>query len=96
MTSKFSIKESTQKIANGMKDTKYQTQDRNNRPIFISQEEIESQRRTHSDALVNFAVDNIPINPDTQHIFNDYVEGRILTTKEVKELLHAYYSDQQD
>lgn len=95
MTSKFGIKESTQKIVDDMKDTKYQTQARNNRPTLISQEEIESRRRTHLDALANFAVDNIPINPDTQHIFNDYVEGRILTTKEVKELLHAHYSDKQ-
>ncbi|MGP9636554.1 antitoxin VbhA family protein [Psychrobacter sp. AOP3-A1-26] len=67
----------------------------NERPILVSQEDIENRRRTHSDALANFAVDNIPINPDTKHIFNDYVEGRIVTTKEVKELLHAHYTKAQ-
>lgn len=75
-----------------MKETKYQTRAINNKPILISKEEIENRRRTHLDALANFAVDNIPVNPDTQHIFNDYVEGKTLTTKEVKELLHAHYT----
>jgi len=67
----------------------------NDHSTLVSQEEIENRRRTHSDALANFAVDNIPVNPETQHIFNNYVEGRIATTKEVKELLHAHYTKVQ-
>jgi len=40
----------------------------------------------------SFAVDNLPVNPDTQHIFKDYQEGRIATIKEVIALLHAHYT----
>tara|TARA_R110000765_G_scaffold171466_1_gene276388 strand:- start:338 stop:499 length:162 start_codon:yes stop_codon:yes gene_type:complete len=40
----------------------------------------------------SFAVDNLPVNPDTQHIFKDYKEGRIATIKEVIALLHAHYT----
>ncbi|MGP4717334.1 hypothetical protein ACTXGL_11920 [Psychrobacter sp. T6-6] len=40
----------------------------------------------------SFAVDNLPVNPDTQHIFKDYQEGRIATIKEVTALLHAHYT----
>lgn len=63
------------------------------RPVLVSEAEIARRRRTNADALSSFAVDNIPVNPDTQHIFNDYAAGRIATTKEVKELLHAHYSN---
>jgi|TARA_R110002126_G_scaffold180501_2_gene329289 hypothetical protein len=42
--------------------------------------------------LASFAVDNIPINPDTQHIFKDFEEGKIATSREVKALLHAHYT----
>ncbi|MGP5179291.1 antitoxin VbhA family protein, partial [Psychrobacter aquimaris] len=63
-----------------------------NRPILVSQKEIENRRRISSDGLADFAVDNIPINPDTRHIFNDYVEGRIATIEEVESLLDAHYT----
>lgn len=63
------------------------------RPVLMSQTEIDKRRFINADTLASFAVDNIPINPDTQHIFRDFVEGRIATSKEVKELLHAYYSE---
>ncbi|MBH0086608.1 hypothetical protein I6E84_10305 [Psychrobacter sp. SCQQ22] len=38
------------------------------RLTLVSQEEIRRRRRTNADALANFAVDNIPTNPDTRHI----------------------------
>lgn len=64
-----------------------------NRPILVSRQEIEKRKRINADTLASFAVDNIPVNPDTQHIFDDFVEGRIATNKEVKELLHAHYTE---
>ncbi|KAF0568278.1 hypothetical protein FQV37_1143 [Psychrobacter nivimaris] len=42
--------------------------------------------------MSSFAIDNIPVNPDTQHFFKDFEEGKIATSKEVKALLHAHYT----
>lgn len=64
-----------------------------NRPILVSRQEIEKRKRINADILASFAVDNIPVNPDTQYIFEDFVEGRIATNEEVGELLHAYYTE---
>ncbi len=62
------------------------------RPVLVSEAEI--AKRRHSNALTagSFAVDNIPANPDTQHLFDDFVEGRIATNEELTQLLHAHYS----
>ncbi|MGP5070696.1 MULTISPECIES: antitoxin VbhA family protein [Psychrobacter] len=62
------------------------------RPILVSQKEIEKRRRITASTLASFAVDNIPINPDTQHIFKDFEEGKIATSREVKALRHAHYT----
>ena len=64
-----------------------------NRPILVSRQEIEKRKRINADILASFAVDNIPVNPDTQYIFEDFVEGRIATNEEVGELLYAYYTE---
>lgn len=61
-------------------------------PTLVSPAEIAKRRRINADTLASFAVDNIPVNPDTQHIFDDFTNGKIATSKEVKELLHAHYS----
>ena len=47
---------------------------------------------SYADLLANFAVDNIPINPNTKHIFDDYIEGRIVTSTEVKDQLCIHYT----
>ena len=75
-----------------MKDSKLEASIIDDRPIIVSQQEIEKRRRINFDTLASFAVDNIPVNPDTQHIFKDFEEGRIATSKEVKALLHAHYT----
>lgn len=62
------------------------------RPILVSQKEIEKRRRITASTLASFAVGNIPINPDTQHIFKDFEEGKIATSREVKALRHAHYT----
>ena len=64
----------------------------NDRPILVSQKEIEKRRRTTASNLASFAVDNIPINSDTQHIFKDFEEGKISINKQEKALLHAHYT----
>ena len=79
-------------MKNTMKESKYKASIIDDRPILVSQQEIAKRRRINSDTLASFAVDNIPVNPDTQHIFEDFMEGRIATSKEVKELLHAHYT----
>lgn len=52
------------------------------RPILVSQQEIDKRRCINEFTMGSFAVDNIPVNPDTQHFFRDYVEGRIATNEE--------------
>ena len=76
-----------------MEDSKSKTSIIDDRPILVSQKEIEKRRRINASTLASFAVDNIPINPDTHHIFKDFEEGKIATSKEVKALLHAYYTN---
>jgi len=62
------------------------------RPILVSQAEIEERRRISAWIRGSHNVDNLHANPDTQHIFDDFANGKIATSKEVKELLHAHYS----
>ena len=75
-----------------MKDFKFEASITDDRPILVSQQEIEKRRRINSDTLSSFAIDNIPVNPDTQHFFKDFEEGKIATSKEVKALLHVHYT----
>ena len=75
-----------------MEDSKSKTPIVDDRPVLVSRQEIEKRRRINFDTLGSFAVDNIPVNPDTQHIFQDFEEGKIATSKEVKALLHAHYT----
>lgn len=75
-----------------MEDSKSKTPIVDDRPILVSRQEIEKRRRINFDTLGSFAVDDIPVNPDTQHIFQDFEEGKIATSKEVKALLHAHYT----
>ncbi len=75
-----------------MSEYKSKIQSNNERPILVSQKEIKRRRRINSEVLANFAVDNIPINLDTQHIFTDYAEGRVATTEEVDALIYAHYT----
>lgn len=58
------------------------------RPILVSEAEIAKRRRITADTLASFAVDNIPVNPETQCIFDDFLEDKIATNAEVKALLH--------
>ena len=62
------------------------------RPILVSEAEIAKRRHSNAFTAGSFAVDNIPANPDTQHLFDDFVEGRITTNEELIQLLHAHYS----
>lgn len=75
-----------------MEDSKLEAAITDDLPVIVSQQEIEKRRRINFDTLGSFAVDNIPTNPDTQHIFRDFEEGKIATSKEVKALLHAHYT----
>ncbi|MGP5408453.1 antitoxin VbhA family protein [Psychrobacter celer] len=75
-----------------MKVSKFEASITDDRPIIVSQQEIEKRRRINFDTLGSFAVDNIPSNPATQRIFQDFEEGKIATSKEVKALLHAHYT----
>lgn len=75
-----------------MEDSKFEESITDDRPILVSQQEIEERRRIMALTSASFAVDNLPVNPDTQHIFKDYKEGRIATIEEVKALLHAHYT----
>ena len=62
------------------------------RPVLVSQAEIEERRRIGAWIRGSHAVDNLHANPDTQHIFKNYEEGIIATTEEVTQLLHEHYS----
>lgn len=64
---------------------------KDDRPVLVSQKEIEKRRQIGAWIRGSHAVDNLHANPDTQHIFNDWVEGRIATTEEVKQRLHEHY-----
>ena len=64
----------------------------NDKPVLVSQAEIEERRRISAWITGSHAVDNLHANPDTQHIFDDFVEGRIATNEEVVQLLHEHYS----
>ncbi|OLF40486.1 antitoxin VbhA family protein [Psychrobacter sp. Rd 27.2] len=75
-----------------MEDSKFEESITDDRPILVSQQEIEERRYIMAITSASFAVDNLPVNPDTQHIFKDYQEGRIATIKEVIALLHAHYT----
>lgn len=65
---------------------------KDDRPVLVSLEEVEKRRQIGAWIRGSHAVDNLHPNPDTQHIFNDYEEGRIATNEEVVQLLHAHYS----
>jgi len=75
-----------------MEDSKLEAAITDDLPVIVSQQEIEKRRRINFDTLGSFAVDNIPVNPATQRIFQDFEEGKIATSKEVKALLHAHYT----
>lgn len=75
-----------------MEDCKCETLAIDDRPIIVSEQEVEKHRRINAYTRASFAVDNLPVDPDTQHIFEDFVEGSIATNKEVKELLHTHYN----
>lgn len=64
----------------------------NDKPVLVSQAEVEKRRRTSAWIRGSHAVDNLCPNPDTQYIFDDFVEGRIATNEEVAQLLHEHYS----
>lgn len=65
----------------------------NDKPVVVSQAEIAKRRRINADTLASFALSDLSApNPETQHIFNDWVEGRIATNEEVVQLLHEHYS----
>ena len=75
-----------------MEDSKFEASITDDRPILVSQQEIDERRRIMAITSGSFAVDNLPINPDTQHIFKDFEEGKIATITEVEALLHAHYT----
>jgi len=60
-------------IRDRMKNSKSNTPVADDRPILVSQKEIEKRCYINGDTLASFAVDN----PDTRHIFKDFVEGKI-------------------
>ena len=62
------------------------------RPILVSDSEIAKRKHINAWIRGSHAVDNLHPNPDTQHIFDDFVEGRIATNEEVVQLLHEHYS----
>lgn len=62
------------------------------RPILVSEAEIAKRRRINAWIRGSHAVDNLRANPDTQHIFDDFEEGKIATSAEVNALLHVHYS----
>lgn len=62
------------------------------RPILVSDSEIAKRKHINAWIRGSHAVDNLHSNPDTQHIFDDFVEGRIATNEEVVQLLHEHYS----
>lgn len=75
-----------------MKDNKNEKPLIDDRTILVIQAEIAKRRYANTMTAGIFSVGNFPINPDTQHIFEDFVEGRIATIEEVYELLHAHYT----
>lgn len=62
----------------------------NDKPVFVSQVEIEKWWRISLWISGSHAVDNFHANPDRQHIFDDFVEGLIATNEEVVQLLHEH------
>ena len=76
-----------------MKDNKSEKPIIDNRPILVSQAEIAKRRHANAVTAGSFSVGNFSVDPDTQHIFEDFVEGRIATIEEVYELLHAHYTE---
>ena len=75
-----------------MKDNKNEKPLIDDRAILVSQAEIAKRRHANTMTAGIFSVGNFPINPNTQHIFEDFVEGRTATIEEVYELLHAHYT----
>lgn len=48
--------------------------------IKVSEEEGARRRNIQQHSLGSFSVDNLPLNPETRYLFNDFVEGRIATS----------------
>ncbi|MFK3990027.1 antitoxin VbhA family protein [Psychrobacter sp. NPDC064578] len=76
-----------------MKDNKSEKPIIYDRAVLVSQDEIAKRRHANAITAGSFSVGNFSVNPDTQHIFEDFVEGRIATIEEVYELLHAHYTE---
>lgn len=75
-----------------MKQTNIESNPEFSQNIKVSHEELAKRRIFHNHILARIAVGDSPINPKTRHIFNDFIEGRIATTREVREKLIKHYS----
>ena len=54
-------------------------------------EEIQKRKAIHAETQAIFAVDNLHPNPETQYIFNDYNNGKIVTIDDAIKALDKHY-----
>ncbi len=58
---------------------------------LVSRQEIARRKKNQRITNAIFAVDNLKTNPRTQHIFDDYANGRISSISEAIKKLDAHY-----
>ena len=58
---------------------------------LVSRQEIARRKKNQRITNAIFAVDNLKPNPRTQHIFDDYANGRISSISEAIKKLDAHY-----
>ena len=58
---------------------------------FLSDKEIARRKKAQRTTRAIFAVDNLKPNSATQHIFDDYANGRISSASEAIKRLDAHY-----
>lgn len=57
-----------------------------------SEQELERRKKNQRIANAIFAVDGLKTNPSTQHIFNDYANGKLTTVAEAIKELDKHYN----
>lgn len=58
----------------------------------MTEAEITKRKQAQTTTRAIFAVDNLTPNPETQHIFDDYADGKLATVDEAIKALDKHYN----
>lgn len=58
----------------------------------MTENEITKRKQAQTTTRAIFAVDNLAPNPETQHIFNYYANGKLATVEEAIKALDQHYN----